>query len=48
MVTVEINGEVTHAFLDHTYIKNFSEKIDNVFDTTLNKYGLPLEGVYHP
>ena len=48
MVTVEMNGEVTHAFSSHTWIKNLNENVENLFDTTLNNDRSPLEGGYHP
>ena len=47
MVTQEINGETTHAFLSLTYIKNMNEQIENIFDTTIKNYVSPLEGGYH-
>ena len=47
MLTEEINGEVTHAFSYRTYIKNVSENIEKLFETTLKNYGSPLEGFYH-
>ena len=40
----EINGEVMHAFLDCTYIKNMSDKIEKIFGITLKNYVSPLEG----
>ena len=47
MGTTEINGEVTHDFLDRTYIKNVIENIERTFDTTLENYGSSLERGYH-
>ena len=44
----EINGEVKHAFSACTYIKNVSEKIENIFETKLNNCGSSLEGGYYP
>ena len=39
VVTTEIDGKTTHVFSEYTYIKKTSEKIDNIFETTFNKYG---------
>ena len=47
VVTAEINGEVTYAFFDRTYIKHVSENIQNMFETRIKSYGSPLYGGYH-
>ena len=46
--TYEIYGEATHAFISGTYIKYVFYNTKNIFETMINKYGSPLEGVYHP
>ena len=35
--TAEINGGVRHVFLDFTYIKNMSDNIEKIFETTPKK-----------
>ena len=39
MVADKIYGEISHAFSDHTYIKNMIDTIENIFEPTLNNYG---------
>ena len=47
VVTDKIHGEATYAFENHTCIKHISENIENIFETTINNFGSPLEGSYH-
>ena len=45
--TAEINGKPTYDFSACAHIKSVTDKIENIFETTLKNYESPLEGGYH-
>ena len=47
VVNDEIDSEGTHDFEAHTFIKNTSGNIDNIFNTMIKNYGSPHKGIYH-